>query len=78
MRDYLEEAVDYLRDAYGPPGPVQFYLSVDDVELDVTQAEPLGLIVNEAITNASSTPSRAGEAAPCGLRCAVCPGALLN
>ncbi len=52
MRDYLEEAVAYLRDAYGLPGPVQFYLSVDDVALDVTQAEPLGLIVNEAISNA--------------------------
>jgi two-component sensor histidine kinase len=52
MRDYLEEAVAYLHDAYSLPGPVQFYLSVDDVELDVTQAEPLGLIVNEAVTNA--------------------------
>jgi two-component sensor histidine kinase len=52
MPCYLEEIVAYLNDAYQVSGRVGFYLEADDVELDVTQAVPLGLIINEAVTNA--------------------------
>jgi two-component sensor histidine kinase len=52
MREYIAEAVAYLHDSCCPPGPVRFYLSVEEIELDVAQAVPLGLILNEAITNA--------------------------
>jgi two-component sensor histidine kinase len=52
MHGYIEEVVAYLRDAYQVSQPIGFHLSVDDIELDVTQAVPLGLIINEAITNA--------------------------
>ncbi|MBD0255833.1 MAG: ATP-binding protein, partial [Cytophagales bacterium] len=52
MASYIHDLVVYLRDSYHPPGPVRFNLAVQPVELDVTQAVPLGLIINEAITNA--------------------------
>jgi two-component sensor histidine kinase len=51
MPDYVKELVAYLRDAYRGQ-PVRFRLQVDPVEIDVTQAVPLGLILNEAVTNA--------------------------
>ncbi len=52
MASYIHELVDYLRESYPLAGPVRFQLSVDPVELDVTLAVPLGLIINEAVTNA--------------------------
>ncbi len=52
MRDYIEEVVAYLSDYYNLSQPIAFHLSVDDIELDVSQAVPLGLIINEAMTNA--------------------------
>jgi two-component sensor histidine kinase len=52
MQDYIEEVVAYLRDSYNLSPLVRFCLSVNPVQLDVTLAVPLGLIINEAITNA--------------------------
>jgi two-component sensor histidine kinase len=52
MPTYIEEVVEYLRDSYCPSQPIGFRLEVEPLELDVTQAVPLGLIINEAITNA--------------------------
>jgi two-component sensor histidine kinase len=52
MGAYIKELIVYLRDAYQQPGPVHFNLSVQPLELDVTLAVPLGLIINEAVTNA--------------------------
>jgi two-component sensor histidine kinase len=52
MRDYLHEVVSYLQESYSLAAPVRFDLQVEPVELDVTQAVPLGLIINEALTNA--------------------------
>jgi two-component sensor histidine kinase len=52
MRAYMEEVVAYLRDSYQLSESISFHLSVEDIELDVTQAVPLGLIINEAVTNA--------------------------
>ena len=49
---YIEEVVMYLRDSYCPDQPIAFELDVEPIELDVTLAVPLGLIINEAITNA--------------------------
>jgi two-component sensor histidine kinase len=51
MPSYIEEVVAYLRDAYDLSQPVNFRLAISPIELDVTQAVPLGLIINEAITN---------------------------
>jgi two-component sensor histidine kinase len=52
MKAYVEEVVAYLHEAYGPSGDVQLHLSLEDTELDVVRAVPLGLIVNEAVSNA--------------------------
>ncbi|QIP13817.1 hypothetical protein G8759_14970 [Spirosoma aureum] len=51
MADYIEEVVAYLRESYELPQPIGFEVNVEAIELDVTQAVPLGLIINEAITN---------------------------
>ncbi len=52
MKAYIEEVVAYLQDSYNLNYNVNFALQVEDIELDVTQAVPLGLIINEAVTNA--------------------------
>ncbi len=52
MQAYIEEVVAYLRNFYCRPQPIDLQVSVDPIELDVTQAVPLGLIINEALTNA--------------------------
>jgi two-component sensor histidine kinase len=55
MAAYLRDLVVYLRDSYQPPGPggrVHLELDMPPLNLDVTLAVPLGLIANEAVTNA--------------------------
>jgi two-component sensor histidine kinase len=52
MASYINDLIVYLRDAYQQHGLVRFNLSVQPLELDVTLAVPLGLIINEAVTNA--------------------------
>jgi two-component sensor histidine kinase len=51
MEDYLRDLLQHLRDSFGSSGSIRFSLQLDPVELDVSQAVPIGLIVNEAITN---------------------------
>jgi two-component sensor histidine kinase len=52
MQEYIEEVVAYLHESYCLDQLVRFQLEVEPIELDVTQAVPLGLIINEVITNA--------------------------
>ncbi|MDR7127927.1 two-component sensor histidine kinase [Algoriphagus sp. 4150] len=52
MKAYIEELVAYLRDSYTLSRKVNFKLFIGQIELDVNMAVPLGLIINEAITNA--------------------------
>ncbi|MDF2191669.1 histidine kinase dimerization/phosphoacceptor domain -containing protein [Paraflavitalea sp. CAU 1676] len=52
MKDYLEELHVYLSESLNKDRPIRFTLQVAQVDLDVSQAVPVGLIVNEAITNA--------------------------
>lgn len=51
MSSYLPELVNYLKDSFDVRN-IQIKISVSDIELDVSQAVPIGLILNEAITNA--------------------------
>jgi two-component sensor histidine kinase len=50
MDTYLSELVDHLRDCMDIKG-IQFVLKLIQIQLDVSQAISLGLILNEAITN---------------------------
>jgi two-component sensor histidine kinase len=52
MQDYIQEVVAYLYESYYLDQLVRFRVEVEPIELDVTQAVPLGLIINEALTNA--------------------------
>ncbi|CAN5396630.1 hypothetical protein BH09BAC4_BH09BAC4_19200 [soil metagenome] len=52
MEAYILELITYLNESFALPQPIRFELVIDPIELDVTQAVPLGLIINEAITNA--------------------------
>jgi two-component sensor histidine kinase len=53
MAAYIEEVASYLHESYQLAQPVKLQVQVPaGMELDVTQAVPLGLIINEALTNA--------------------------
>src|SRR5450755_1598659 len=51
MSSYIRELVTYLRDSFDTGQRVRFELNIEPLEMDVSQAVPLGLILNEAITN---------------------------
>lgn len=52
MRDYLQNLVQSLIDTFeADPDRIRFDLNMPELELDVDTAVPLGLIVNELITN---------------------------
>lgn len=51
MHIYVPELVQYLKESFDTPARIRFLLEVAPIQLDVKQAIPLGLIINEAITN---------------------------
>ena len=52
MSSYLPELVSYLRDIYGIGNQISFHLDIAHVEISISQAVSIGLILNEALTNA--------------------------
>ena len=52
MKDYFLELSDHILDSFGLKNRVEFGFNMEEIELDVDTAIPLGLIVNELITNA--------------------------
>jgi two-component system, sensor histidine kinase PdtaS len=53
MDDYIGELVAHLSDAFDITGQgIRFHLNIGKVNLALSQAIPVGLILNEAITNA--------------------------
>lgn len=52
MADYIDGFVSYLKEYLDPQNRLVFLREVDPIQLDVAQAVPVGLILNEAITNA--------------------------
>jgi len=52
MDAYIRELVDYLKDGFVNISRIRFEMEVEPVKLDVSQSVPIGLILNEAITNA--------------------------
>jgi two-component sensor histidine kinase len=51
MQPYLQELTAHLQTVYNPEHKIDIELQVTALELDVSQAIPIGLIVNEAVTN---------------------------
>jgi two-component sensor histidine kinase len=51
MGIYLPEFIGYLNDSFNTSGQIRFNLHVEPIKLDVSQAIPLALIINEAVTN---------------------------
>ena len=52
MRSYIQELVGYLESSFTDKRGISFQLNIDPITLDMSQAVPLGLILNEGITNA--------------------------
>lgn len=52
MSDYIRELVSYLEDSCTGRQRVYFDVQTDHLCLDVSQSVPVGLIINEAVTNA--------------------------
>ena len=51
MKDYFLELSDHILDSFGLKNRIEFGFNMEEIELDVDTAIPLGLIVNELITN---------------------------
>jgi len=49
--EYVKELIDHLSDSYGIGGRIGFQLEIMSINMDVVMAVPLGLLVNEAVTN---------------------------
>lgn len=52
MNWYIRELVAYIRECFGTDKKILFSVDTEVIKLDVAQAVPLGLIINEAISNA--------------------------
>jgi two-component system, sensor histidine kinase PdtaS len=52
LSTYVHELVNYLKEALAPVNPIQFDLNFAPLRIGIAQAVPIGLILNEAITNA--------------------------
>ncbi|SHN36007.1 sensor histidine kinase [Chitinophaga sp. CF418] len=53
MDMYVNELITYMNEAMQLSPSVHFNVSIAPVEMDISQAVPIGLILNEAITNAT-------------------------
>jgi two-component sensor histidine kinase len=51
MDSYIREVVDYLKEYFSNHDRIRFDLAIAPLQLDVALAVPLGLIINEAVTN---------------------------
>lgn len=51
MTHYIGELVNYLKQSFNTGKQILFDFQIDEIDLDIVQAVPIGLILNEAITN---------------------------
>ncbi|MBO9563806.1 MAG: ATP-binding protein [Niastella sp.] len=51
MEMYIPELMAYLKESFITATRITFITDIDPIGLEVTQAVPLGLIINEAVTN---------------------------
>ena len=52
MSWYIYELINYMKECFDTDTKIHFHLDVEKTYLDVAQAVPIGLIINEAINNA--------------------------
>lgn len=52
MNMYLPELVYYLQEAFNTRNSIHFEINIQSIELDISQAVSIGIIINEVITNA--------------------------
>lgn len=52
MAEYISELVDYLHESFDNKNQITFKKNIKAIDLDVSQAIPLGLIITESIVNA--------------------------
>lgn len=52
MSWYIHELTEYLKDSFDQEKHIRFNIQVEKIDVDVSQAVPIGLILNEAINNA--------------------------
>ncbi|MBO9659347.1 MAG: sensor histidine kinase, partial [Chitinophagaceae bacterium] len=51
MQDYINELVNYVQESFDTRNRIVFEQDIEQLNLDVSQAIPLGLIINECIVN---------------------------
>lgn len=51
LSSYVNELIDYLKDSFDTGKRIRFDLSLEPVELSISQSLPVGLILSETITN---------------------------
>jgi two-component sensor histidine kinase len=51
MQDYINELVSYVQESFDTGNRIVFDQEIEPLDLDVSQAIPLGLIINECIVN---------------------------
>jgi two-component sensor histidine kinase len=51
MATYIPELIQSLIDGFGTAGKINFRLNIEPIELGLSHAIPLALIINEAVTN---------------------------
>ncbi len=49
---YLENLIQRIKDTFNPENTIKIKTDIDQIELDIDQLIPIGLIVNELLTNA--------------------------
>jgi two-component sensor histidine kinase/tetratricopeptide (TPR) repeat protein len=52
MPEYVRDLVEYLESSFSSDNNIYFRLEIEPVHLDIANAIPVGLIVNESVTNA--------------------------
>lgn len=52
MSTYILELTEYLNSSFEAKCPIRFVLEIDSVEFPLSHSIPIGLMINEAITNA--------------------------
>jgi two-component system, sensor histidine kinase PdtaS len=52
MPEYINDLVHYVRDSFDTGNQIVFEQAIEPLDLDVSHAVPLGLIINECIVNA--------------------------